>query len=54
MVRLYEDSGDEDDEIKTMTAFKMAAKDYRVWLCILGQVRHPSRSAVRCSLLIKK
>ncbi|KAJ5754310.1 MFS general substrate transporter [Penicillium manginii] len=37
MVRLYEDSGDEDDEIKTMTAFKMAAKDYRVWLCILGQ-----------------
>lgn len=41
MVRLYEDSGDEEDEIETIAAFKMAAKDYRVWLCILGQVRHP-------------
>lgn len=53
MVRLYEDSGDEEDEIKTMTAFKMTAKDYRVWLCILGQVRRLNRAG-RYSLLIKR
>lgn len=38
MMRMYEDAGNELDEIKTMAAFKMAAKDYRVWLCIVGQV----------------
>ena len=35
---MIEDGGDEEEEIKTMDAFKMACKDYRVWLCILGQV----------------
>lgn len=39
VIRLIEDAGEEETEIKTMDAFKMAAKDYRVWLCILGQVR---------------
>jgi MFS family permease len=38
VVRLLEDAGEEDEEIKTMAAFKMAAKDYRVWLCIVGQL----------------
>lgn len=38
VIRLIEDAGDEEEEIKTMTAFKMAATDYRIWLCILGQV----------------
>ena len=37
-VRIHEDVGDEEAEIKTSTAFKLAAKDYLVWLCILGQV----------------
>lgn len=45
MARAHEDAGDEEDEIKTMTAFKMAAKDYRVWLCVLGQVRQSERAA---------
>ncbi|EMR71852.1 putative mfs transporter protein [Eutypa lata UCREL1] len=38
VIRLIEDAGEEETEIKTMDAFKMAAKDYRVWLCILGQM----------------
>lgn len=38
ITRLIEDAGEEETEIETMGAFKMAAKDYRVWLCILGQV----------------
>lgn len=38
MMRMYEDAGNELDEIKTLAAFKMAAQDYRVWLCITGQV----------------
>lgn len=40
ITRLVEDAGEEEAEIKTLTAFKMAAKDYRVWLCILSQVRY--------------
>lgn len=38
VTRLIEDAGDEEQEIKTFAAFKMAIKDYRVWLCVLGQV----------------
>ncbi|KAM5345247.1 hypothetical protein ACJ41O_011109 [Fusarium nematophilum] len=38
VMRIVEDAGEEEDEISTMTAFKMAAKDHRVWLCILGQM----------------
>ncbi|CAI7611508.1 unnamed protein product [Penicillium pancosmium] len=52
MVRLYEDSGDEADEIKTMTAFKMAAKDHRVWLCILGQVRRLNRAVAIIGIIL--
>ncbi|KAJ6130866.1 hypothetical protein N7512_003646 [Penicillium capsulatum] len=37
MMRMYEDAGNELDEIRTLAAFKMAAQDYRVWLCIFGQ-----------------
>ncbi|KAI0145465.1 major facilitator superfamily transporter [Xylariaceae sp. FL1272] len=36
-IRLVEDAGEEDEDINTVAAFKMAVKDYRVWLCILGQ-----------------
>lgn len=36
--RLVEDAGDQEEDISTATAFKMACKDYRVWLCVLGQV----------------
>lgn len=39
VVRLVEDAGDEEEEITVMQSLKMASKDYRVWLCILGQVR---------------
>ncbi|KAL2106085.1 hypothetical protein VUR80DRAFT_7315 [Thermomyces stellatus] len=38
IVRILEDAGEEEDEITTFAAFKMAAKDYCVWLCILGQM----------------
>ncbi|KAJ3540525.1 hypothetical protein NM208_g5031 [Fusarium decemcellulare] len=38
VMRIVEDAGEEEDEISTLTAFKMAAKDHRVWLCILGQM----------------
>lgn len=38
VVRLVEDAGAEEEDIGTFTAFKMAASDYRVWLCILGQL----------------
>ena len=38
VVRMIEDAGDEEEDINVMDAFKMAAKDYRIWLCILGQV----------------
>lgn len=38
VVRIFEDAGEEEDEISTLTAFKMAAKDHCVWLCILGQM----------------
>lgn len=38
VVRMIEDAGDEEEDINVTDAFKMAAKDYRVWLCILGQV----------------
>ncbi|ETS74505.1 hypothetical protein PFICI_14371 [Pestalotiopsis fici W106-1] len=38
VVRLIEDAGEEDSEIKTWHAFKMAAKDFRIWLCIANQM----------------
>ena len=38
VVRILEDAGEEEDEITTWNAFKMAARDYYVWLCILGQM----------------
>ncbi|CAM1503127.1 Fc.00g079030.m01.CDS01 [Cosmosporella sp. VM-42] len=38
IVRIVEDAGEEEEDISTFAAFKMAAKDHRVWLCILGQL----------------
>lgn len=38
VMRLVEDAGEEEEDIGTLSAFKMAAKDHRVWLCILGQM----------------
>ncbi|KAI4592801.1 hypothetical protein KJ359_010434 [Pestalotiopsis sp. 9143b] len=38
VVRLIEDAGEEESEIKTWDAFKMASKDFRVWLCIINQM----------------
>lgn len=38
VIRLVEDAGDEEEDINTKTAFKMAGKDFRVWLCIVGQL----------------
>ncbi|KAF9877111.1 major facilitator superfamily transporter [Colletotrichum karsti] len=37
VMRIIEDAGEEEEDISTGTAFKLAAKDYRVWLCFLGQ-----------------
>ena len=39
VIRLVEDAGHEEEDIGTLDALKMASKDHRVWLCILGQVR---------------
>jgi MFS family permease len=38
VVRLIEDAGEEEEDINNWTAFKLAARDYRVWLCIVGQL----------------
>ncbi|KAH7002144.1 major facilitator superfamily domain-containing protein [Ilyonectria destructans] len=38
IMRIIEDAGEEEEEISTLAAFKMAAKDHRVWLCIVGQM----------------
>ena len=38
IMRIVEDAGEEEEDISTFAAFKMAAKDHRVWLCILGQM----------------
>ena len=38
VVRLIEDAGEEEEKIKPISALGMAAKDHRVWLCVLGQV----------------
>jgi MFS family permease len=35
---LVEDAGEEEEEITVMQSLKMASKDYRVWLCVLGQM----------------
>jgi MFS family permease len=37
VVRLIEDAGAEEEDVTTLQALKMSAKDYRIWLCILGQ-----------------
>jgi len=43
VIRLIEDAGEEEEDIKQGDAFKMAVKDHRVWLCVVGQVcRHNS------------
>lgn len=39
VVRIIEDAGQEESEISNKTALKLASVDFRVWLCILGQVR---------------
>lgn len=38
IVRIIEDAGEEEEDYSTLTALKMASKDYRVWICILGQM----------------
>lgn len=38
IMRIVEDAGSEEEDISTMTAFKLAAKDHRIWLCVLGQM----------------
>lgn len=38
VVRLIEDAGEEESEIRTFDALKMAVKDHRVWLCVLNQM----------------
>lgn len=38
VVRIIEDAGEEEEDFGTLTALKMASKDYRVWLCITGQL----------------
>ncbi|KAF2018080.1 MFS general substrate transporter [Aaosphaeria arxii CBS 175.79] len=38
VVRLVEDAGEEEEDISVFQSLKLAAKDYRVWLCILGQM----------------
>jgi MFS family permease len=38
VVRLIEDAGEEEEDISIWAALKLAAKDYRVWLCIVGQM----------------
>lgn len=38
IMRLVEDAGSEEEDISPITAFKMTVSDYKVWLCILGQV----------------
>ncbi|KAL5333635.1 major facilitator superfamily domain-containing protein [Aspergillus crustosus] len=38
ILRITEDAGDEDEAIPTWDATKLAVKDHRIWLCILGQV----------------
>ncbi|KAH8777606.1 putative MFS transporter [Diaporthe sp. PMI_573] len=38
VVRLIEDAGDEESEIRTFDTLKMAVKDHRVWLCVLNQM----------------
>lgn len=38
VIRLVEDAGEEEEDINTWAAFKMASKDFRVWLTIVGQL----------------
>lgn len=37
IMRIIEDAGEEEEEISTGAAFKLTVKDYRVWLCVIGQ-----------------
>ncbi|KXH24975.1 major facilitator superfamily transporter [Colletotrichum salicis] len=36
--RIIEDAGKEEEEISTSAAFKLAAGDYHIWLCVIGQM----------------
>ncbi|KAI7780053.1 hypothetical protein LA080_000066 [Diaporthe eres] len=38
VVRLIEDAGDEESEIRTFDSLKTAVKDHHVWLCVLNQM----------------
>lgn len=38
VIRLIEDAGEEEEDISTWNATKMACKDYRVWLVVVGQL----------------
>jgi MFS family permease len=38
VVRIIEDAGEEEEDYSTLSALKMASRDYRVWLCIAGQM----------------
>ncbi|CAK7201568.1 hypothetical protein SEUCBS139899_004274 [Sporothrix eucalyptigena] len=38
VVRLIEDAGQEEEDIGMQQGLKIAASDYRVWLCIVGQL----------------
>lgn len=38
IARIVEDAGHEEEDISTFRALKMAASDYRVWLCIASQM----------------
>ncbi|KAJ0350492.1 hypothetical protein KNSL1_003894 [Colletotrichum chrysophilum] len=37
IMRIIEDAGEEEEEISTGAAFKLTVKDYRIWLCVIGQ-----------------
>ncbi|CAG9947365.1 unnamed protein product [Clonostachys rosea f. rosea IK726] len=38
VLRLIEDAGAEEEDTSAITALKLAVRDYRLWLCVLGQV----------------
>lgn len=38
VLRLIEDAGAEDEDTSAFAAFKLAVRDHRLWLCVLGQV----------------
>ncbi|KAK1657107.1 major facilitator superfamily domain-containing protein [Colletotrichum godetiae] len=38
VLRIIEDAGKEEEQISTCAAFKLAARDYHIWLCVIGQM----------------